>query len=284
MAIVDTHFHLWDPAAREHVWLTGLPSLNCRFGIEDFETVARGHGVTEAVLVQVLNDLGDTRDFLATAVTHAIVTGVVGWVPLEAPDVPDQIAALRESPGGDRLVSIRHLIQDEPDDAYAARASVIAGVRAVAEAGLAFDLVIRAHQLPAAIALVRAVPGCRFVLDHGAKPPLLGGGSLDAWERQVAELAGVENVTCKLSGLVTEAGNDWRQTDIRRRFLHLIERFGTSRVMFGSDWPVCTLVASYEDVLNLCQSALAELSASEREAALESNARHIYRLRGTSVS
>ncbi len=278
MGIVDTHFHVWDPAARDHAWLTGMPALNRRFGIEDFEDVARQNNVTDAVLVQVLNDSGDTRDFLAIADTHPVVAGVVGWVPLEASDVPDQIAALRESPGGGRLVSIRHLIQDEPDDSYASRASVVAGVRAVGEAGLAFDLVIRAHQLPAATALVRAVPDCRFVLDHGAKPPLLGGGSLDAWEREVAELAQLENVTCKLSGLVTEAGEGWRQMDVRRSFAHLLESFGTDRVMFGSDWPVCTAVASYEEVLGLCQEALAELSASEREAALANNARRIYRL------
>lgn len=283
MPIIDTHFHVWDPAVREHAWLVGVPALGRRFEVQEFEAVAERNGISQAVLVQVLNDAGDTLDVLSIAAAHPIVAGVVGWVQLESSDVGDQIARLREAPGGNRLVSIRHLIQDELDDAYASRAPVIAGIRAVVEAGLAYDIVIRWHQLPAAIALARALQGGRFVLDHGAKPPLLGGGSLDTWERQVAELAGLENVACKLSGLVTEGGEGWREADIRRCFLHLIECFGVERVMFGSDWPVCTAVAGYEEVLDLCQSALAEFSASERAAVLSENARRIYQLEGGNV-
>ena len=278
MAILDTHFHIWDPATRDHAWLTGLPSLNRRFGIEDFEAVARDNDVTQAVLVQVLHDIADTRDFLAIAASHEIVAGVVGWVPLESEHVADEIAALRDLPGGHTLVAIRHLIQDEADATYAARPSVIAGVRSVAKAGLAYDLVIRAHQLPAAIALARAVEDCRFVLDHGAKPPFFDADGLIAWERQVAELARLGHVACKLSGLVTEAGPGWRNIDVRRGFSHLIECFGTERVMFGSDWPVSSDVARYGEVRELCASALGDLSASERQAVWSENARRIYHL------
>lgn len=278
MPILDTHFHVWDPATRDHGWLAALPALNRRIGIEDYEAVARDNGVTEAVLVQVLNDLGDTRDFLAIAASHEIVAGVVGWAPLESQAIADEIAALREAPGGDALVAIRHLIQDEADDAYAQRPTVIAGVRAVAAAGLAYDIVIRAHQLPAAIALARAVEDCRFVLDHGAKPPFFDTDGLAAWERQVAELSRLDHVACKLSGLVTEAGPGWRDIDVKRCFSHLIECFGTERVMYGSDWPVSSDVARYDEVRELCASALSDLSTSERQAVWSDNGRRIYEL------
>lgn len=278
MSILDTHFHVWDPAARDHAWLASLPALNRRIGIEDYEAVARENDVTQAVLVQVLNDLDDTRDFLSIAASHEIVAGVVGWVPLESEAVADEIAALRDAPGGDALVSIRHLIQDEADDAYAARPAVIAGVRAVAAAGLAYDIVIRAHQLPAAITLARAVEDCRLVLDHGAKPPLLDADGLEVWERQVAELARLDHVACKLSGFVTEAGPAWRDIDVKGCFAHLIECFGTDRVMYGSDWPVSSDVAGYDEVRELCALALADLSASERQAVWSDNGRRIYQL------
>lgn len=283
MSIVDTHFHVWDPELRAHAWLAGVPVLNRRFWIDEFESVARDNDVGQAILVQVLNDMDDTRDFLSVAAGHPLVAGVVGWVPLESPDVRERIGLLRNAPGGDHLVAIRHLIQDEPDPGYASRASVIAGVRAVAAAGLAYDVVIRSYQLPAAIELARAVPECRFVLDHGAKPPLLGGEGLEAWERGVADLAGCENVSCKVSGLVTEGGETWRKLDIRRCVSHLLECFGAQRVMFGSDWPVCTAVATYPDVLELCESSLAELSTAERDAVMCGNARRIYQLEADGV-
>ncbi|MDA8296657.1 MAG: amidohydrolase family protein [Actinomycetota bacterium] len=278
MSILDTHFHVWDPATRDHAWLAGLPALNRRISIEDYEAVAHNNGVSQAVLVQVLNDLGDTRDFLAIAASHEIVAGVVGWVPLESQAIADEIAALREAPGGDALVAIRHLIQDEGDNAYATRPTVIAGVRAVAAAGLAYDIVIRSHQLPAAIALARAVEDCRFVLDHGAKPPFFDADGLLAWERQVAELSRLDHVACKLSGLVTEAGSGWRDVDVKRCFSHLIECFGTERVMYGSDWPVSSDVARYDEVRELCASALGDLSAAEAQAVWSDNGRRIYQL------
>lgn len=284
VAIIDTHFHLWDPGARDHAWLKGAPALNRKFDIQEFEAVAGDNGISEAVLVQVLNDTDDTLDFLATAAAHSIVAGVVGWVELESSSVHEQIAALRASPGGNRLVSIRHLIQDEPDGTYAARSSVIAGVRAVGDAGLAYDLLVRSHQLPAAISLARAVPDCRVVLDHGAKPPLLGTSSLETWERLVAELSRLENVSCKLSGLVTEGGEGWRGSNIQHCLRYLLECFGLDRVMFGSDWPVCTAVARYDEVLELCESVLSGLSAFEQDAVLSENARRIYRLGGGNAS
>ncbi len=278
MALIDTHFHVWDPAVREQAWLAEEPELNQRFGIEDFEAVARRNGVTGAVLVQVLNHPGETREFLAIAAEHEIVSGVVGWAPIESPQVGEEIAALRSSPGGDRLVAVRHLVQDEPDDAYAARPSVAAGVRAVAEAGLAYDVLVRAHQLPAAVALAQATEGCRLVLDHGAKPPFGDAEALETWERRVAELAGMEHVSCKLSGFITEAGPHWRDVDVRRCLAHLVECFGPGRLMYGSNWPVCAALAGYDEILELCRSALGGLSAGEQEAVMSGNARRTYGL------
>jgi L-fuconolactonase len=274
--ILDAHHHVWDPAARDHAWLTALPSLRRPFTLRDYAAAAAPHGVTASILVQVLADVTETEEFLALAAEPGSpVAGVVGWVDLTGPDVAAEIARLRQLPGGARLAGIRHLVQDEPDPGWLDRPEVRRGLRAVGAAGLVYDLLIRPPQLPAALRVTADLDEVSFVLDHGAKPPIAA-GQLEPWAGHLAALAARPNVSCKFSGLVTEAAPDWRPEQIAPYAAVLLDSFGPDRLMFGSDWPVCTLRASYAEVLDLAVRLL-PVSAPERDAVLGGTAARVYR-------
>lgn len=282
--IIDAHHHLWDPAAREHAWLDGLPALRRRFGPDDFALAAEPHGVTASILVQVLADVTETEEFLALAASDADAgsrpapLAVVGWVDLCGSDVAAEISRIRELAGGDRLAGIRHLVQDEADPAWLDRPGVRRGLRAVGAAGLVYDLLIRPSQLPAALRVTADLDQVRFVLDHAAKPPIAD-GVLEPWATMIRELAARPNVVCKVSGLVTEAGSGWRREQFAPYVEVLLEAFGPGRLMFGSDWPVCLLAASYAEVVGLARDLLSpHLSRAEDEGFFAGNARSVYAL------
>jgi L-fuconolactonase len=277
--IVDAHHHVWDPGTRAHAWLDGRPALRRRFSAADFTQVAADHGVSASVLVQVLASAAETEEFLALAATPGMIAGVVGWADLTAPDVASEIARLRQLPGGSRLAGIRHLVEDEPDPGWLDRPGVRRGIRSVGEAGLVYDLLVRPAQLPAALRVASDLGDVRFVLDHGAKPDIAS-GRLEPWSSLVTDLAHLPNVTCKLSGLVTEAAPGWTVPQIVPYAVRLLDCFGPGRLMFGSDWPVCTLAGSYGDVLAVARAALdGHLSAAELDAVFAANAIATYRLR-----
>ena len=276
--IVDAHHHVWDPGTRAHTWLDSLPGLRRRFNAADFAQVAADHGVTASVLVQVLASAAETEEFLALAATPGVIAGVIGWADLTAPGVADEISRLRQLPGGGSLVGLRHMVQDEPDPGWLDRRDVRRGIRAAGHAGLAYDLLVRPAQLPAALRVASDSADVRFVLDHGAKPDIAS-GQLEPWSSLVADLARRPNVTCKLSGLVTEAGSGWTVPRIVPYAARLLECFGPGRLMFGSDWPVCTLAASYGEVLALAREALGDqLSPAELDAVFAGNAITTYGL------
>jgi L-fuconolactonase len=278
-SIVDAHYHVWDPARRRYEWLEAAPvELRRRFDLEDFAAASAGSGVAGSVLVQALGDRDETEALLGLSSTSPLVSGVVGWIDLVASDVADQLSLLRERPDGAALVGIRHLVQDEPDARWLERRDVIRGLRAVADAGLAFDLLVRPGELPSAIAAVDAVENGRFVLDHGGKPEI-SDAVTEPWSRLVGELASRPHVVAKLSGLVTEAGSSWTAKAIAPYVDRLLECFGPGRLLFGSDWPVCTTVASYSEVVGLARSLLRErLAPDEVEMVMTTNALGAYRL------
>jgi L-fuconolactonase len=213
------------------------------------------------------------------AAESSLVTGVVGWVDLTAPDVAEAIAALRSGPGGEALVGIRHQAQDEPDPRWLLRKEVVRGIRAVAAAGLTYDILVKPAQHEAAIELADAVPGARLVLDHAGKPAVAAGG-YEPWAAFLTSLAERPNVFCKLSGLVTEAEwAQWTVEDLRPYAAHVLSAFGPDRVMFGSDWPVCELAATYDQVHEATRSFTAELSTSEQEDVFAGTAVRAYPVR-----
>lgn len=282
--IVDAHHHVWDPGTRRHAWLDGLPGLRRPFRLPDYAGAAGPEGVTASVLVQVLNSTAETEEFLALADGTAggpgpEVAGVVGWADLTRDDIAGELDRLRAGPGGDRLAGLRHLVQDEPDPGWLTRPEVGRGLRAAGAAGLVFDVLVRPAQLPAALKVTAGLDDVRFVLDHGAKPEIAA-GLFEPWAGLIGELAQRPNVTCKLSGLVTEAGPGWTPETFAPYVDRLLECFGPGRLMFGSDWPVCTLAASYHEVITLARTLLdARLSASEMDAVFGANAVAAYGLR-----
>jgi len=276
--ILDAHHHLWDPATRDHGWLAAQPALRRPFSLLDYAQQAAPHGVTASILVQVLADVAETEEFLALAgEPGSSVAGVVGWLDLTGPDVAGEIARLRQLPGGARLAGLRHLVQDEPDPGWLDRPEVRRGLRAAGAAGLVYDLLVRPPQLPAALRVTADLDEVSFVLDHGAKPPIAA-GQLQPWAGQVAALAARPNVTCKFSGLVTEAAPDWRPEQLAPYAAVLLDSFGPGRLMFGSDWPVCTLRASYAEVLALARNLL-PVSKAELAAVLGGTAARVYQPR-----
>jgi L-fuconolactonase len=235
--IVDAHQHFWDPARADYPWMTD--DLRRRYAPEDLEPVLREHGVSGTIVVQARQSLDETRELLAVAAVTPFVLGVVGWLDL-AGDVDRQLGELDGS-----LLGVRHQVHDEPDSGWLLRADVQRGLRAVGEAGLVYDLLVRTRELPAAVETVRRNPGTKFVLDHAGKRPPDDG----AWAKGVAVLAELPNVACKLSGLLAEF--DPQGTVALARGW-----FGPERCMFGSDWPVwadygaaLALVGDDEEVL-----------------------------------
>lgn len=277
--IVDAHHHFWDPATADYPWLTEeLAAIRRPFGPTDLAPLVAAAGISATVLVQTRSSLPETEAFLAIAAESPFVRGVVGWVDLRDPAVDDTIARLRAGPGGARLVAIRHQVHDEPDPDWLGRADVRRGIAAVGRAGLAYDLLVRARELPAARALVGALPNVRFVVDHLAKPAIRAGAD-PAWMDALAAFGDQPNVWWKLSGLVTEAEwRSWRPADLQPFVDRVLGIAGPNRILFGSDWPVCLLAAPYDAVLATARSLIAGLSPGEQAAILGATAHAVYRL------
>jgi len=200
---------------------------------------------------------------------------VVAWAPVERPDLEEYLDKLGAHP---HLKGVRRLIQGDDDADFCARPEFIEGVRKLGERGLSFDICIYHHQFPAVLNLVRSAPNTAFVLDHIGKPAIAD-GVIDPWRGHIQELAELENATCKLSGLVTEANwESWAVDDLRPYYEHVIEAFGFERLMFGSDWPVATLAAEYGRWLDVVEEAVEDASDDEKRALFHDTAARFYRL------
>lgn len=279
--VVDAHHHVWDLSVRDQDWITGpaMAPIRRSFSLDDLRLHARDEGIVATVLVQTVVGPDETPELLALADADPLVGAVTGWADLTSPALADDLAALLGGPGGRWLRGVRHLVQAEPDPDWLVRPDVLAGLRTAAEAGLVYELLVRPHQLPAAVGAVRAVPGGRFVLDHCAKPPIAD-GALEPWASWLRKLAAEPNVSCKLSGLVTEADQArWRPEDLTPYVEVVLEAFGPDRLMAGSDWPVCLLAASYPEVWAEHRRAVTKLSDAERDAVLAGTATRVYALR-----
>lgn len=244
--------------------------------VDDLREAIAGTGVVATVVVQAASTDEETDWLVALAESAPEIVGVVGWLALEDGGAGDRLAQLADR--GGLVRGIRHSAQEEADPGWLARSAVIEGVRAVGDAGLAYDLLIKRPESAAAETLVRALPDVQFVVDHAAKPDIAE-GEWHKWHADLAALAAHENVTCKVSGLVTEASHgQWREQGIPRYIDAVLELFGADRCMFGSDWPVSLLAATYAEVVDLASTATASLSEGERDAVFSGTAARVYGL------
>jgi L-fuconolactonase len=264
--VLDAHVHLWDRARHPQPWIEPgtMAVIDRDFDAVDLGTMLRATAADAAVVVQSTNSLAETAELLAMA-TEPVVCAVIGWVDL-AGDVAGQLARLRAGSGGDALRGIRHLAHLEEDPAWLLREDVGRGLAALAEEGLSFDLVVRAHQLPVAVETARRHPTLRLVLDHLGNPPL---AVLDGWRHDLAVLAAEPNVVAKLSGLITAVASPWHAVDLAPAVDGALEAFGPGRLMYGSDWPLAELAEGGAVAwAGAVRARAAELSDTERGAIL----------------
>ena len=265
--IVDAHHHLWDPGVRDYPWMAGeaLGPIRRPYTVDDLAAAA-GPEVRASILVQTVSSTAETEEFVAVAQSSELVAGVVGWVDLTAPVLPRG------------LVGVRHQLEDEPDPDWLLRADVLSGLRAVGEAGLVYDLLVRGPQRDAAYRAAERLPEVSFVVDHAGKPGIAA-GEWEPWATWIDRIAQLSHVSCKLSGLITEARWDaWGAGVIRPYADHVLSCFGPERVLFGSDWPVCELAGTYAEVLALAEELLDGCTLAERRAIMGGNAVRVYRL------
>ena len=278
---IDAHHHFWDPTRTTYPWMVGeaLDPVRRPYGPEDLAPELAAQGIAGTVLVQTVSSPNETREFLSLASGRGFIWGVVGWVDLTSVSVGDELDALLDGPGGDRLVGIRHQVHDEPDPDWLRRADVRRGLMAVQARGLRYDLLVRARELPAAVDTIGALENLQFVLDHIAKPRIADGHDAD-WRERMPALAALPNVSVKLSGMVTEADwASWQPADLRPFVSAVVDWFGVERLIFGSDWPVCLLATSYAGVVEGLREALGSPSSADEAAIFGSNAQRVYGLR-----
>jgi L-fuconolactonase len=255
-----------------------LASIRRTFGPDELRPLLAGCGVDCTVLVQTRSSQAESRGFLETAARTDFIAGVVGWVDLTDPHADAGLRELQAGKGGEYLKGIRHQVHDELDPQWLLRDDVLRGLQAVEEAGLAYDLLVRPRELPAAHEVACLFPQMRFVIDHIAKPPI-STGELDGWVDGMAAMSELENVYCKLSGMVTEANwSNWTPANLTPYIDRVLDWFGPNRLMFGSDWPVCLLAASYDEVFAACRSGIKRRADDEQRKILGGNAIDVYRL------
>lgn len=277
---IDSHHHVWDLSVREQGWMEGpeLAPISRTFTMADLDPVLERVGIDFTVLVQTVPVLEETPELLDIAASHPKVAAVVGWLDMDSPDITPAFERHLTHPGAHHLVSIRDLAQYQEDPLWLARERVIANIRRLGERDISFDLLTLPPQLQGAIEAVTACPDTRFVLDHISKP-LIAKGEIDQWAEDMTELAKRPNVTVKVSGMVTEAAwDDWSVGTFRPYFDVVTEAFGPQRMMFGSDWPVCLLGGSYDDIVGIVEVLTAEWSSSEKEAFFSGTVIEAYRL------
>jgi len=285
-ARIDAHHHVWDLGVRPQSWLDPpeMAPIRRTFTVDVLRPVAHAAGMDATVLVQTVPSEDETSEFLAIADADPLVAAVTGWVDLTTPDVEDRIAGLLEAPGGHHLRAIRHGVQDEPDPSWLGRQDVRRGIRAVGAAGLAYELLVKPPQLPAALDVAQALPEVRFVLDHCGKPSIAdhlagSGDGFRVWDDAIHQLAAAGNVVCKVSGLVTEARWDsWSASDLAPYLDVVMLSFGPERAMFGSDWPVCLLATSYADWVETVELCFGGLSRHELWCLFAGTAGKTYRI------
>ena len=285
---IDAHQHFWHPALGDYAWLrpddVALAPLVRDFLPEHLQGDLRAHGIAQTVLVQAADSQAETEFLLELAASHAFIGGVVGWVDLSRADA---VATLEDWARHPKFKGVRPMLQDLPEDDWIATAPHPEAVRAMLRLGLRFDALVHPRHLEPLLRFLRQWPELPVVIDHAAKPQLAEGWDASwapAWRRLMPEIARLPQVSCKFSGLLTQAppaaraSTDGAVTALRPVWDHLLQWFGPQRLMWGSDWPVLTLAGSYGGWIDVSRALIGELSPEEQALVWQGTARRLYGL------
>jgi len=277
---IDSHHHVWDLSVREQGWMVGeaLNPIKRNFSINDLREAITGCGIDKTVVVQTVTNYDETPELLELADTDDLVAGVVGFLKIDAEDAIAHLDSYQSLRGFKYLVGIRDIAHDYEDVKYLSKPQVIKNVQELGKRGLVYDLLTKTPHMRAAIDLVKACPNTKFVLDHISKP-YIAKADMQPWADQITELASFENVVVKVSGLFTEADwKNWKKEDFWPYLDHITKSFTPNRMMFGSDWPVCLLAATYKQSIDLVEEFTSKFSESEKNAFWAATANTAYGL------
>jgi L-fuconolactonase len=273
--VIDSHQHFWKYDPVRHAWINDeMKVIQKDFLPGQLHPLLQHNGIDGCVTVQVDQTEEETHFMLSLAEKNPFIKGVVGWVDLRADDLENRLESFTQFP---RLKGFRHIVQGEPDGFLSDR-KFVEGVKKLERYNFTYDLLIYHHQLTEALAFIQHVPNVKVVIDHIAKPSIRTGEKTH-WELNMAAMATFKNVYCKVSGMVTEANwRNWKPTDFTPYLDEIFETFGPARVMYGSDWPVCLVAASYEQQFGIVQQYITQLSSSEKQQVMGRNAETFYNL------
>lgn len=284
---IDSHQHFWDIGKFSYPWMSGVSQLKRNFLPQDLKPHLDSCGISKSIIVQADTSVEETIWLLEIADNHDFIAGVVGWVDLESDDVEHVLGKLSAN---SKLIGIRHLVHDEIENDWILRPKVIRGLKVLASVGLAYDLLVRPVHLKFIPELMALVPDLRAVVDHIAKPNILK-HEIESWKSDLAEVAKIDGIYCKFSGMVTEADySEWSAFQNQNDLVDVISQqitpyaqivkklFGIERLIWGSDWPVCTIAAPYEVVYSAALKSLGNLNQQEKDLLLAGNAMSFYRL------
>ncbi len=273
---IDTHQHFWHYNDRDYGWMgPGMESLKCDRLPADLASLLEKNGIDGTIAVQARQCLEETQWLLKLADENAFIKGVVGWVDLRSPQLELQLERFCYHP---RLRGVRHVVHDEPDDKFMMRDDFAHGISRLHRYGLTYDLLLFPKHLPVACELVGKFPEQSFILDHISKP-LIKDHKIEPWKSDIHRLASFANVSCKISGMVTETDwHNWKPEDFKPYMDIVLEAFGTDRIMVGSDWPVCTVAGKYKEVMQIVTDYLRQLSEGEQAAIWAENVKRIYQV------
>jgi L-fuconolactonase len=277
---IDSHHHVWDLSVREQGWMVGeaLNPIKRNFSINDLRQAITGCGIDKTVVVQTVTNYDETPELLELADTDDLVAGVVGFLKIDAEDAIAHLDSYQSLRGFKYLVGIRDIAHDYEDVKYLSKPQVVKNVQELGKRGLVYDLLTKTPHMRAAIDLVKACPNTKFVLDHISKP-YIAKADMQPWADQITELASFENVVVKVSGLFTEADwKNWKKEDFWPYLDHITKSFTPNRMMFGSDWPVCLLAATYKQSIDLVEEFTSKFSESEKNAFWAATANKAYGL------
>ena len=277
MHIIDSHQHFWQVGRFDYPWMSSDVEVLYRDYLPPaLEPILERNGVTKTVLVQASNSVAESRWLLSLSDADPFIAGVVGWVDLTSPTMEQELAELTAHP---KFKGVRHLVESEPADDWLSQPKVLRGLQRLGSYGASYDLLVHTRHLKHVKTVAESCSELSLVIDHMAKPPIAQ-GEIKEWAQELKPVAAYKNISCKVSGLVTEANHSAWLTDELRPFVECaLELFGPERLMFGSDYPVCLLAASYDRVLDSFQEILKGLSEQEREQIFAENARKFYRLK-----